>query len=123
MSGTQLLSIRLRATGNTEFASIAHVPAAVRQTNLKEAEMSIDVLGSLNRPEQWVGSRVLKTLARHVITINAGLQLHKRLRADRKILMEMPDYLLTDIGMRRPEIDTALRYGREIDRIRDEGRL
>jgi len=85
--------------------------------------MSIDVLGSLNRPEHSVGSRVVNTLARHVRAIEAELQRRKQLRADRKILMEMPDYLLTDIGMRRPEIDIALRYGREIDRIRDEGRL
>jgi uncharacterized protein YjiS (DUF1127 family) len=35
-----------------------------------------------------------------------------KVRADRKALHSMPDYLLTDIGISRSEIDSATEYGR-----------
>lgn len=46
-----------------------------------------------------------------------------RIRADRHRLLEMPDHILKDIGIARSEIDFAVNNGREIDRIRDFGRL
>jgi uncharacterized protein YjiS (DUF1127 family) len=47
----------------------------------------------------------------------------RRIRADRKLLMSMPDHMLKDIGIYRSEIDYVLEYGREIDKARTIGRL
>jgi uncharacterized protein YjiS (DUF1127 family) len=47
----------------------------------------------------------------------------RRIRADRKLLMSMPNHMLKDIGIRRSEIDYVVNYGREIDKTRTIGRL
>ncbi len=35
-----------------------------------------------------------------------------RIRRDRRRLMELPDHILRDVGIARPEIDSLLLYGR-----------
>ena len=36
-----------------------------------------------------------------------------KIREDRRLLQAMPDYLLSDIGVSRGEIEAATRYGRD----------
>ena len=47
----------------------------------------------------------------------------RRMRAEKELLMSMPDHMLKDIGISRSQIDPALHQGRESDKIRTIGRL
>jgi uncharacterized protein YjiS (DUF1127 family) len=51
---------------------------------------------------------------------NSEVKRSRRIRADREVLMSMPEHMLHDIGIRRSEIDYVVRHGREIDRIREK---
>jgi uncharacterized protein YjiS (DUF1127 family) len=48
-----------------------------------------------------------------MLVVSRRIRRKLKVRADRKLLQAMPDYLLSDIGISRSQIDSATRYGRD----------
>ncbi len=70
------------------------------------------------RPRPALGARLLARLA----SVPAMLAREIRIRRAARMLEEMPDSLLSDIGLSRAEIDHALRNGRPWRDGEPEGR-
>lgn len=85
--------------------------------------MTIHLVGSNPPLQHSTLSRVLTAIANGLRTADEQLSRRVQQRFERALLMELPDHMLSDIGISRSAIAYAVRYGREVDRIRDEGRL
>ena len=58
-------------------------------------------------------------LARPIRQGIAWIGLRRRLRRDVRELMALDDRMLEDIGLRRGDVDYAVRYGKSFDRYKD----
>ena len=47
------------------------------------------------------------------IVVARRIRRRLKIRADRKVLQAMPDYLLSDLGISRSQIDSATQFGRD----------
>lgn len=87
--------------------------------------MSIDYLkaGLSPRIHQPAISAVVLVVRSALKAFGNYLERRQRIRSDRIQLMSKPDHMLKDIGIKRSEIDFVVNHGREINRIREIGRL
>ena len=61
----------------------------------------------------WVRYFRLASMKTHCERFDQWIRRRLRIRADRKVLQAMPDYLLSDLGISRSQIDSATQFGRD----------
>jgi uncharacterized protein YjiS (DUF1127 family) len=71
------------------------------------------VVNTLALSRRWSGRAVASSpLLFAAVVLSRRIRRRMKIRADRRRLQEMPDYLLTDIGISRNEIESATDHGR-----------